>query len=157
VLIVDETNLGAVKKCSRAGTGCGGCEPEVKAILKEEIEKLGGSLSNSLCEHIHYSRKEIMALIRTDPDITSVDSFEKVLTKHGHGDGCEVCKPTVASILASLVNDVIFDDGRDALQDINDRSLANMQRVGSYSVVPRVPGGELLPEQLVALRVVAKK
>ena len=154
---VDGATLGAVKKCSRAGTGCGGCEPEVKTILKQELEKLGGSVSNALCEHFDYSRPELMALIRTDPDITSVDSFEKILAKHGHGDGCEVCKPAVASILASLVNDVILDDGRDALQDTNDRSLANMQRGGSYSVVPRVPGGELQPEQLIALGVVARK
>lgn len=154
---IEKATLGAVKKCSRAGTGCGGCEPEVKVILKEELEKLGGSVSNAICEHFDYSRPELMALIRTHPEIKDVDSFEKVLAKFGHGDGCEVCKPAVASILASLVNEVILDDGRDSLQDTNDRSLANMQRGGSYSVVPRVPGGELLPEQLVALGIVAKK
>jgi nitrite reductase (NADH) large subunit len=154
---VEGATLPALKKCTRAGTGCGGCEPLVKKILGEELTKLGGSLSNNLCEHFHMSRQELMLLIRTDPDITSVDSFEKVLAKHGHGDGCEICKPAVASMLASLVNDMILDDGRDALQDTNDRSLANMQRGGSYSVVPRVPGGELSPEQLIALGETAKK
>ena len=84
-----------------------------------------------------------MALVRTDPDPDSVDSFEKIIAKYGKGDGCEICKPVAGSILASIVNGVILDDGRDALQDTNDRSLANMQRGGSYSVVPRVPGGEL--------------
>jgi nitrite reductase (NADH) large subunit len=79
------------------------------------------------------------------------------LAKHGHGDGCEICKPAVASIIASLYNGVILDDGRDALQDTNDRSLANMQRGGTYSVVPRVPGGELSPDQLIALGETAKK
>ena len=154
---VEKATLGEVKKCSRAGTGCGGCEPQVKDILKVELEKLGGALSNHLCEHFPYSRPELMALIRTDPDIDSVNSFEKILAKHGHGDGCELCKPAVGSILASLVNDVILEDGRDALQDTNDRSMANMQRGGTYSVVPRVPGGELLPEQLIALGDTAKK
>lgn len=154
---VEGATLGAVKKCSSAGTGCGGCEPQVKSILKQELEKLGGSLSNHMCEHFAYSRPELMALIRTEPDITSVDSFEKILAKYGKGDGCEVCKPAVGSILASIVNEVIIDGGRDALQDTNDRSMANMQRGGTYSVVPRVPGGELLPEQLIALGETAKK
>ena len=154
---VEGATLSAVKKCTRAGTGCGGCEPQVKDVLKQELEKLGGALSNHMCEHFPYSRPELMALVRTDPDITSVDSFDKILSKHGHGDGCEICKPAVASILASLVNGIILDDGREALQDTNDRALANMQRGGSYSVVPRVPAGELLPDQLIALGDVAKK
>eukprot|EP00522_Entomoneis_paludosa_P012359 CAMPEP_0172455328 /NCGR_PEP_ID=MMETSP1065-20121228/12012_1 /TAXON_ID=265537 /ORGANISM="Amphiprora paludosa, Strain CCMP125" /LENGTH=1147 /DNA_ID=CAMNT_0013207789 /DNA_START=77 /DNA_END=3520 /DNA_ORIENTATION=+ len=155
---VEGATLAQVKKCSQAGTGCGGCEPQVKSILKAELENLGGSLSNHLCEHFSYSRPELMALIRTDPDITSVDTFDKILHKHGNGgDGCEQCKPAVGSILASLVNDVITDNGLDALQDTNDRSMANMQRGGTYSVVPRVPGGELLPEQLIALGDTAKK
>jgi len=154
---IEGASLPAVKKCSKAGTGCGGCEPQVKEILSQELAKLGGSLSNAMCEHFSYSRQELMALIRTDPDPSSVDSFEKILAKYGKGDGCETCKPAVGSILATLVNGQILDEGRWALQDTNDRSLANMQRGGSYSVVPRVPGGELTPDQLIALGVVANK
>lgn len=154
---VDGATYPAVKKCTKAGSGCGGCEPQVKSILAETLTMMGGSLSNNLCEHFDYSRPELMALVRTDADPTSVDSFDKILAKHGHGDGCEICKPAVGSILASLNNDIILDDGRAALQDTNDRSLANMQRGGSYSVVPRVPGGELSPDQLISLGEVAKK
>jgi nitrite reductase (NADH) large subunit len=154
---VDGATLSAVKKTCKAGTGCGGCEPQVKDILKLELQKMGGSLSNHLCEHFAYSRPELMALVRTDADPSSVDSFEKILHKHGHGDGCEVCKPAVGSIIASLYNGVIIDEGREALQDTNDRAMANMQRGGTYSVVPRVPAGELLPEQLIALGETAKK
>lgn len=82
---VDGASLKEVKTCSKAGTGCGGCEPDVKMILKQELEKLGGSLSNNLCEHFAYSRPELMALVRTDEDPSSVDSFDKILHKHGHG------------------------------------------------------------------------
>lgn len=82
---VEKATLKEVKVCSRAGTGCGGCEPDIKTILKQELEKLGGSLSNSLCEHFAYSRPELMALVRTDADPSSVDSFEKILHKHGKG------------------------------------------------------------------------
>jgi nitrite reductase (NADH) large subunit len=149
--------LSAIKKCTRAGTGCGGCEPDVKKVLNEELLKIGGALSNHLCEHFHYSRAELAALVRCEEDITSVDSFDKIIAKHGHGDGCEVCKPVVGSILASFVNDIILDEGRAGLQDTNDRALANMQRGGSYSVVPRVPGGELTPDQLIVMGEVAKK
>lgn len=98
-----------------------------------------------------------MALVRTDADPESVNTFAKVLGKHGHGDGCEICKPAVGSILASLYNDVILDSDLEQLQDTNDRSMANMQRGGSYSVVPRVAGGELSPQQLIALGVTAEK
>jgi nitrite reductase (NADH) large subunit len=149
--------LKEVKVCSKAGTGCGGCEPDVKKILAQELEKMGGKLSNNLCEHFAYSRPELMALVRTDADPTSVDSFDKILHKHGSGDGCEICKPAVGSILASIYNGVILDDGRDQLQDTNDRALANMQRGGTYSVVPRVPGGEITPEQLIQMGETAKK
>ena len=84
-------------------------------------------------------------------------TFDEVIANHGHGDGCEVCKPAVASMLASLRNEMVLDDGRDALQDTNDRSLGNMQRGGSYSVIPRVPGGDITPEKLIQMGEVAKK
>ena len=157
---VEGATLPVLKKCSKAGTGCGGCEPQVKQILKEELEKLGGSLSNNICEHFpDYSRQELMAKVRLE-DPADVNSFEKIQAKfgsHEHTDGCEICKPAVASILASIVNEVIIDDDRYGLQDTNDRSMANMQRGGTYSVVPRVPGGELSPDQLIALGDTAKK
>ncbi|KAL7551660.1 hypothetical protein ACHAWF_014869 [Thalassiosira exigua] len=154
---VEKATLKEVKACSKAGTGCGGCEPDVKKILAQELESLGGALSNDMCEHFKYSRPELMALIRTDADPESVDSFEKIIAKHGHGDGCEICKPAIGSILASIYNGQVLDDGRMALQETNDRSLANMQRGGSYSVIPRVPGGEITPEQLIQMGKTAKK
>lgn len=154
---VEGVTLPKLKKCTRAGTGCGGCEPQVKSILAQELEKLGGSLSNHLCEHFPYSRQELMTKVRLEKNPEDVDTFEKIIAKYGKGDGCENCKPVVGSILASLINDVILDGGRDALQDTNDRALANMQRGGTYSVVPRVAGGELTPDQLIALGDTAKK
>ena len=154
---IDQASYANVKKCSRAGTGCGGCEPQVKSILKDTLEAMGGAMSNHLCEHFAYSRQELMALVRTDADPESVNTFAKVLEKHGHGDGCEICKPTVGSILSSLNNEVILTGDLAQLQDTNDRAMANMQRGGTYSVVPRVPGGELTPDQLIVLGEVAKK
>ena len=101
---------------------------------------MGGSLSNNLCEHFAFSRQEVMALVRADPE--SVDTFAKILAKRGSGNGCEACKPAVGSILASLNNKLVLDPEMAETQDTNDRALANMQRGGTYSVVPRVPGGD---------------
>lgn len=160
---VEEATLPAVKKCSKAGTGCGGCEPLVKKFLVAELESMGGKLNNNICEHFDYSRQELMALIRLEEDPEKVDSFQKILDNYGsaiaheHGDGCETCKPAVASILSSLQNKLIMRPELIQNLDTNDRALANMQRGGTYSVVPRVPGGELTPEQLIALGEVAKK
>jgi nitrite reductase (NADH) large subunit len=71
------------------------------------------------------------------------------------GDGCEICKPTVGSILSSLINENIMDGGRD-IQETNDRSMANMQRGGTYSVVPRVPAGGLAESVVCVMGEVAK-
>ena len=141
----EDATLKNVKLLSNAGTGCGGCDPQIKEVIDLQLEKMGSYKPNYMCEHFAYSRPELMAKLRMETDPSKVDSFEKILAKYGKGDGCEVCKPTIASILQSLDNKPVLDDGRAALQDTNDRSLANMQRGGSYSIIPRTPAGELAP------------
>jgi nitrite reductase (NADH) large subunit len=147
------TTLAEVKQCTRAGTGCGGCIPLVTNILNAELKAAGKQVNKSLCEHFAYTRQELFEIVK----IKQIKSFGELLASHGQGHGCEVCKPAVASILASLWNDNILDRPHQTLQDTNDRFLANMQRGGLYSVVPRVPGGEITPDQLIALGSIAKK
>src|SRR5215471_20403915 len=77
--------------------------------------------------------------------------------EHSNSLGCEICKPAIGSILASLFNQHVLDANLHSLQDTNDRFLANIQRNGSYSVIPRVPGGEITPEKLIVIGQVAKK
>ena len=79
------------------------------------------------------------------------------MDKFGKDDGCEVCKPAIASILASLWNEMILQKDNATAQDSNDRFLANIQRGGTYSVVPRIPGGEITPEKLIVIGQVAQK
>jgi len=146
-------DLGSLKTSTRAMSGCGGCAPLVKDLLNAELEAMGQSVSHALCEHFNYSRQELYHLIR----VKEYQSFEAVLEHHGRGAGCEICKPAVASILASLYDAYILTDGLETLQDTNDRFLANMQRNGTYSVIPRVPGGEITPDGLIAIGSVAKK
>ena len=77
--------------------------------------------------------------------------------KHPDSLGCEVCKPTLGSIFASLWNQHIVDKPMHGLQDTNDRYLGNIQRNGTFSVIPRVAGGEITPEKHIVIGQVAKK
>ena len=147
-------SVGSVKSCTRAGTGCGGCMPLVTDLFQAQMKAAGKVVNNHLCEHFEYSRTELFAIIKAK----QFKSFAEVLNHSGtRGNGCEICKPAVASILAGLWNDYILKPEHQTLQDSNDRFLANIQRDGTYSVVPRVPGGEITPDKLIVLGVVAKK
>ena len=149
----DATDVGALKACTRAGTTCGGCVPLVTDILKDQLRKSGVEVRNDICEHFAYSRQELFDLVR----VHRIASFSQLLHEHGRGRGCEICKPAVASMLASLGNGYILDGEQATLQDTNDHFLANIQRDGTYSVVPRVPGGEITADQLIAIGEVAKE
>lgn len=147
------TTLAEVKQCTRAGTGCGGCIPLITNILNSELQAAGKKVNKSLCEHFAFTRQELFEIVK----IKEIKTFADLLASHGRGNGCEICKPAVASILASLWNENVLNRAHQTLQDTNDRFLANMQRGGLYSVVPRVPGGEITPDQLIALGRIAKK
>jgi nitrite reductase (NADH) large subunit len=145
--------LDAIKKCTKAGTGCGGCVPMVKDLINHTLKTQGKYVRNVICEHFNYSRQELYDLIK----VHKLTTFDEVLDKLGTGDGCELCKPPVASILASLWNEMILAKGNDTAQDSNDRFLANIQKGGTYSVVPRIPGGEITPEKLIVIGQIAQK
>ena len=147
------TTLGAIKKATRAATSCGGCAPLVTQVLQGELKRKGISFNTHLCEHFPYSRQQLFSLVR----VGGLRSFDATLAKHGRGFGCDICKPAVASILASCWNEFVLAREHAALQDTNDYFLANMQKDGTYSVVPRVPGGEITPEKLIVLGEVARK
>ncbi|MCW4384856.1 nitrite reductase large subunit NirB [Salinibacterium sp. SYSU T00001] len=145
------TELGTLKTCTRAGTQCGSCVPLVKKLLEGELTKAGIAVNNALCEHFSMSRQELFDSVR----VLELTSFEEILTRFGEGHGCDVCKPAIASMLASHFDGYILDSGRGGLQDTNDRALANMQKDGTYSVVPRIPGGEISPAKLAVIAQVA--
>ncbi|BDZ60623.1 Nitrite reductase [NAD(P)H] [Demequina sediminis] len=145
-------DLGAVKSCTKAGTACGSCLPLVKKIMGAELEKAGLEVSNALCEHFAMSRAQLFSAIQ----VADLRTFSDVLERFGTGRGCDICKPTVGSILASLHNEHVLGGDRAALQDTNDRVMANMQKDGTYSVVPRIPGGEITPAKLMVIAQVAE-
>jgi nitrite reductase (NADH) large subunit len=143
----------AIKKCTKAGTGCGGCVPMLKDLMVHTLKSQGKYIRNVVCEHFSYSRQELYDLIK----VKELKSYDAVLDEIGHGDGCEICKPAIASILASLWNEMILKKGNDTAQDSNDRYLANIQKGGTYSVVPRIAGGEITPEKLIVIGQIAQK
>ncbi|MDI3313341.1 MAG: nitrite reductase large subunit NirB [Mycobacterium sp.] len=143
------TDVPALKACTAAGTSCGSCVPMLKQLLQAE----GVQQSRALCEHFSQSRQELFEIIMA----TGIRSFSGLLSRFGRGKGCDICKPAIASILASTGSDHILDGEQASLQDSNDHFLANIQRNGSYSVVPRVPGGSIEPEHLILIGQVAKE
>lgn len=139
--------LADVKGATKAGTGCGGCAAMLKDVVDHELAARGVEVSTDICEHFAYSRQELEHLIRVE----GIKTFAQLREKHGQGMGCDICKPAVGSILASVWNDYILTPDHTPLQDTNDTYLANMQKDGTFSIVPRIAGGEITPEGLITL------
>ena len=147
------TDIAGVKACTKAGTSCGSCLPLVKQLMTKELENAGIEVSNALCEHFSMSRAQLFDIVR----VSGVKTFSELIEVHGNGRGCDICRPTVASILSSIHQQHILDGENASLQDTNDHVMANIQKDGTYSVVPRIPGGEVTPEGLIAIGQVASE
>lgn len=148
----EATDVAGVMSCTKAGTGCGGCKPMVVDLTNATLNSLGITVKDAICEHFDFNRQDLYKIIQ----VKGHKTFNEVLDNHGNGGhGCELCKPLIASLMATINADTANEEY--AIQDSNDRFLANIQRNGSYSVVPRVPGGEITPDKLIALGQIAKK
>ncbi|WP_207509237.1 nitrite reductase large subunit NirB [Telluribacter humicola] len=149
----NHTTIDSLKKATKACTGCGGCAPLVKDLIQGTMKQQGLYIRNIICEHFDYTRQELLDMVK----MNGYRTFNEVVEGLGKDDGCETCKPLVASILASLWNENVLEKGRATIQDSNDRYLANIQKGGTYSVVPRIPGGEITPDKLIVIGEVAKR
>ncbi|CBL44119.1 Assimilatory nitrite reductase, large subunit [gamma proteobacterium HdN1] len=146
------SSLAEVKDKTRAATGCGGCASQLKSLVDHQMAAMGMAVSTAICEHFNHTRQELEHIIRAE----GIRSFSELRDRHGKGLGCDICKPTVGNILASAWNGYVLDEGRAALQDTNDAFLANMQKDGTFSVVPRIAGGEITPDKLIVIGEVAR-
>ena len=144
-------NFKSVCQHTKATTGCGGCKPMVVDLVNETLKSIGKTVKQTICEHFPYNRRELYDLVK----IKGIKSYDEALDTIGNGDGCESCKPALASIFAGIYNETAVV--QETIQDTNDRYLANIQRNGTYSVVPRIPGGEITPDKLIVIGQVAKK
>ncbi len=136
---------------TKASTGCGGCKPMVTDLFNATMKSLGKEVKEVICEHFDFIRQELFDLVK----INKVKDFDEALNLFGKGHGCEKCKPVLASIFASITMETA--NKQVTIQDSNDKFLANIQRNGTYSIVPRIPGGEITPDKLMTIGAVAKK
>lgn len=146
-------DMAAIKSCTKAATGCGGCGALVKQVMEYQLSAQGVEVKKDVCEHFSWSRQEIYHLVR----VNHIRTFEQLIARYGQGHGCEICKPLVASVLASCWNEYLLKPAHLPLQDTNDRYFANIQKDGTYSVVPRMAAGEVTPDGLIAIGQIAKR
>uniref|UniRef100_UPI003564DEE2 (2Fe-2S)-binding protein n=1 Tax=Thiomicrorhabdus sp. TaxID=2039724 RepID=UPI003564DEE2 len=142
-----------IKSCTQAATGCGGCAQLVSNVLNHELSKRGHEVNTDICEHFAHTRQELFHICQVE----EIKTFDELLNSHGKGHGCDICKQASGNIFASLWNSYALEKDKIPLQDTNDNYLGNMQKDGTYSVIPRVPGGEITPEKLIVLGEVAKE
>ncbi|KAJ6499701.1 nitrite reductase [Mycena vitilis] len=150
------TTIADLKAKTKAGTGCGGCMPLVTSIFNAEMKKAGHKVNNNLCPHFSMSRADLFAVVR----VKKLRDFTEIMRTSGvdpNSLGCEICKPAIGSILSSLYNEHIMSPAHHQNQDTNDRFLGNIQRDGTFSVIPRIAAGEVTPEGLIAIGQVAKR
>ena len=148
----DIVEAAARGETTRAGSTCGSCKVQTKKIIEAYFESQGRVVDRSICEHFPLTRQELFDVVA----VHGHRSFDQVVEAHGTGRGCDICKPAIASILASQLNGHVLEPGNRTLQDTNDAYLANIQRNGTYSVVPRIPGGEITPDKLIVIGEVAR-
>ncbi|MFJ9146487.1 nitrite reductase large subunit NirB [Streptomyces sp. NPDC102270] len=156
------TTVPEVKKCTKAGTTCGSCVKVLGQLVTAELEASGVEVDKGLCGCFSQTREELYEIVLA----LRINTYQDLLDRYGRdgakgGDGCEICKPAVGSIIASLAptigaSNYVLDGEQAALQDSNDHFLANIQKNGSYSVVPRIPGGEITPEGLIVIGEIAR-
>ncbi len=140
-----------IAACTRAGGGCGSCRGTVAALLD-----LAGGPREDESEHwyvpgVPLRKAELTAAIR-ERGLRSVSSVFRAFAA-GREDAAS--KPGLASLLRSIWNEA-YEDERDA-RYVNDRVHANIQRDGTFSVVPRIYGGVTSPAELRRIADVAER
>ncbi len=85
------SDIPAIKSCTRAATGCGGCSALVKQVMEYQLSAQGVEVKKDICEHFPWSRQEIYHLVR----VNHIHTFDQLISRYGQGHGCEICKPLV--------------------------------------------------------------
>ncbi|MBO8442076.1 MAG: NAD(P)/FAD-dependent oxidoreductase [Firmicutes bacterium] len=147
------TSVDEVGKITRAGTSCGKCKPLIQEILEAEVGDKAKAAGDSLCKCTDLGHDEIVNAIRENHWTTTKEVFEGLNWRNP--EGCNKCRPAINFYLGMCFPRE-HEDEKDS-RWANERYLANIQRDGSYSVVPRMTGGELTPEALIKLCEIAQK
>lgn len=145
------STLAQLKECTRASTGCGSCTSLCEQLLRAVAPEFEEEAKRTLCKCVPYSEENLREILRSQ----KLRSVQEVLEIYGNGQGCEICKPALAYMM-----DMIWcgdhDEDRSA-RFINDRVHANIQKDGTFSVVPRMRGGVTSSAELRKIADVADK
>ncbi len=153
--------LPEIKKCTKAGTGCGSCVKSLTTVVNDELAASGADVDTGLCEHFAAHPRRAVR----DRPRPRLNDFAALLDSHGRRRPATATAARSASPRSARsrlprarlgADGYVLDGEQAALQDTNDHFLANLQRNGSYSVVPRIPGGEITPEKLIVIGEVAR-
>ncbi|HEY6394322.1 MAG TPA: nitrite reductase large subunit NirB, partial [Candidatus Binataceae bacterium] len=143
--------LAQLKEHTRASTSCGSCKGLCQQLLRAVAPEFQEETRTTLCSCVPFSYEQLRQIVRGQ----QLKSVQEVLNVYGNRKGCEVCKPALSYML-----DMIWcgehDEDRSA-RFINDRVHANIQKDGTFSVVPRMRGGVTSPEELRRIADVAEK
>jgi nitrite reductase (NADH) large subunit len=143
--------MAQLKECTRASTGCGSCTSLCERLLKAVAPEFEEESKKTLCKCFPYTEENLRDILRSQ----QLRSVQEVLDIYGNGYGCEVCKPALAYMM-----DMIWcgdhEEDRSA-RFINDRVHANIQKDGTFSVVPRIRGGVTSAAELRKIADVADK
>ncbi len=147
--------LDDVRAHTKASASCGSCTGLVEQIL---ASTLGGDYSAAphakpLCKCTDYTHDEVRAAIK-EQKLTSIRAVQKFL-EWKTPDGCHVCRPALNYYVIAAWPAEAKDDPQSRF--INERAHANIQKDGTYSVVPRMWGGLTSPKELRAIADVVEK
>jgi nitrite reductase (NADH) large subunit len=145
------STLAQLKECTRASTGCGSCTSLCQQLLKAVVPEFQEETKKTICKCVPFAEDNLREILRSQ----KLKSVQEVLEIYGNGLGCEICKPALSYMLDMLwCGD--HDEDRSA-RFINDRVHANIQKDGTFSVIPRIRGGVTSPDELRRIADVADK
>jgi nitrite reductase (NADH) large subunit len=143
--------LSQLKECTRASTGCGSCTGVCQDLLRAVAPEFEEEAKKVICGCLPFAEDRLRDILRSQ----RLKSVHEVLEIYGNGQGCEVCKPALSYMLDMLwCGD--HDEDRSA-RFINDRVHANIQKDGTFSVIPRIRGGVTSAAELRKIADVADK
>jgi nitrite reductase (NADH) large subunit len=143
--------LSQLKEVTRASTGCGSCTKLCQDLLRAVAPEFEEETKSVLCACVPFAEDRLRDILKSQ----RLRSVQEVLDIYGNGQGCEVCKPALSYMLDMLwCGD--HDEDRSA-RYINDRVHANIQKDGTFSVIPRIRGGVTSPDELRRIADVADK
>lgn len=147
------TSVGDIKACTKASASCGGCKPMVEGLLQLYAGDKAVKVKEGICGCTTLGRDEIVAEIKR-MKLMTVKEVMHVLDWNNE-EGCTKCRPSLNYYLGMLWPEEYIDEKESRFT--NERYHANIQKDGTYSVVPRIYGGITTPADLIKIAEVAVK